>query len=94
VIKKWEYEVISNDDDEEEGNKKIVEGENIFKIGNILETKIIRVIGVIEERKIKISDLIKEMTPYKIERECKIEEKDIIEGIKTHEKHKITIPAF
>jgi uncharacterized OsmC-like protein len=95
IIKKWEYEVIGNEDDEDEKkDKKIIEGENIFKISNTLETKIIKVIGLVEEKRIKISDLLKELVPYEIKRDCPTEEENIIEGIRTHEKHKITIPAF
>jgi len=95
IIKKWKYEVISNEDDEdEEKDKKIIEGENIFKISNTLETKIIRVIGLAEEKRIKISDLLKELVPYEIKRDCLTEEENIIEGIRTHERHKIAIPAF
>jgi hypothetical protein len=83
VIKKWKYEIVDTKE----------EGENIFIINSIDETKA-RVIGVIEERKVKISEFLKEFSPYKIEEECKIKEKNIMECIRTHEKHDISIPAF
>jgi hypothetical protein len=83
VIKKWKYEIVDTKE----------EGENIFIIDSIDEIKA-RVIGVIEERKVKISEFLKEFTPYKIGKECKTKEKNIMEGIRTHEKHDISIPAF
>ncbi|MBX0310952.1 MAG: hypothetical protein JHC31_03995 [Sulfurihydrogenibium sp.] len=83
TIKKWKYEIVDTKEDEE----------NVFIIDNIDEIKA-RVIGVIEVRKVKISEFLKEFTPYKVERECKIKEKNIIEGIRTHKRHYISIPTF
>ncbi|MBX0310951.1 MAG: hypothetical protein JHC31_03990 [Sulfurihydrogenibium sp.] len=83
VIKKWKYEIVDYKE----------EGENIYTISVVEETKA-RVLGVIEERRIKLSDFLKELKPYEIKRECEIKEENITEGIRTHEKHEIAIPAF
>jgi hypothetical protein len=81
IIKKWKYEITEE------------EGENVYVIDAVDEIKA-RVIGVIEERRVKMSDFLKEFVPYEIKKDCKIEEENVMEGIRTHEKHKITIPAF
>jgi len=84
IIKKWKYEIVEE------------EGDNVFVIDTVDEIKA-KVMGVVEEKRVKISEFLKEFVPYKIERNCEDiieEEKNIIEGIRTHEKHDITIPAF
>jgi hypothetical protein len=84
IIKKWKYEIVDYKE----------EGENIYTISVVDKTKA-RVLGVIEEKRMKFSDFLKELKPYEIKRNCEMEkEKDITEGIRTNEKHEIAIPAF
>jgi hypothetical protein len=84
VIKKWKYETVDYKE----------EGENIYTISVVEEIKA-RVIGVVEERRMKFSEFLKELKPYKMKkRECEIKEENIKEGIRTHERHEIAIPAF
>jgi hypothetical protein len=83
VIKKWKYETVDYEE----------EGENIYTISVVEEIKA-RVLGVIEEKRMKFSDFLKELKPYEIKRECEVKEENITEGIRTNEKHEIAIPAF
>jgi len=62
IIKKWKYEIVEE------------EGDDIFVIDTIDEIKA-KVVGVVEERRVKVSEFLKEFVPYKIERNCD----DIIE---------------
>ncbi len=85
IIKKWKYEIVEE------------EGDDIFVIDTIDEIKA-KVVGVVEEKRVKIADFLKEFTPYKIEnrieRECRIEDEDVIEDARAYEKCYISIPAF
>jgi hypothetical protein len=83
TIKKWKYEIVDYKE----------EDENIYTISVVEEIKA-RVLGVIEEKRMKFSDFLKELKPYEIKRECEIKEENITEGIRTNEKHEIAIPAF